>query len=203
MKAYKLTDSSMRTYGGCQWVLGEAKTALGTGQLCTPRWLHYYSHPALAVLFNPIHAALNPQTMRLFEATATGKHKHDRGLKSGCTKLTLVRELPVPVITNDQRVEFAIRVAMTCCHEAEWLLWAQGWIDGTDRSTTAAAAATRAATVATTADATAATYAAATAANAAHYANAAAAATYAANAADDAAAENVDFEAIIEEVMNR
>ena len=34
--------------------------------------------------------------------------------------------------------EFAIRVAMTVCKDEPWTLWANRWLDGTDRSESAA-----------------------------------------------------------------
>src|SRR3989304_4485465 len=70
MNAYKLTDQQMRTYGDCQWTLGEWKETSGEGNLCGPGWLHFYTHPLLAALLNPIHA--NIQNPRLFRVEAEG-----------------------------------------------------------------------------------------------------------------------------------
>jgi uncharacterized protein YjbI with pentapeptide repeats len=67
--------------------------------------------------------------------------------------------------------EFAIRVAMKVYFAPAWVKWANGWLDGTDRSkgsaTAAAAAADAAVAAAVTADAAADAYAAAAAAAAA------------------------------------
>ena len=41
--------------------------------------------------------------------------------------------------------EFAIRVAMTVCKDEPWTLWANRWLDGTDRSESAAESARSAA----------------------------------------------------------
>ena len=86
---YKFTDQNMQTHGGCQWVLGEKKTTSGEGELCGPGWLHCYADPLLAVLLNPIHA--DYENPRLFRARVGRKSKHDHGLKSGYTKMTLIR----------------------------------------------------------------------------------------------------------------
>jgi len=105
MKAWKLTTQDNTTHNGFRWEVGRAAMSLGTGELCGPGWLHFYQHPLLAVLLNPIHA--NIQTPKLWEAVAEGEFKYDRGLKAGCTKLTLIREVPLPVVTTKQRVAFA------------------------------------------------------------------------------------------------
>src|SRR5690606_18725048 len=97
MKKFKLTNKELRTYGGCQWVVGEKKTTSGKGGLCGPGWLHYYHSPELAVLLNPIHADISEP--RLWEVSADGEHKDNCGLKGGCTQMTLVREVELPVVT--------------------------------------------------------------------------------------------------------
>jgi len=129
---YKLTDQEMRTYGGCQWTLDETKTASGDGELCGPGWLHYYDHPLLAVLLNPIHA--NIRNPRLFEAEATGQIKDDMGLKGGCTRMVLTRELSVPAVTTEQRVRFAMLCAMEVYENKQWVAWARTWLDRSNRT---------------------------------------------------------------------
>ena len=105
MKVWKLTNADGTTHGGTKWTIGEARTADGTGELCGSGWLHFYQHPLLAVLLNPIHADFREP--RMFEAEAEGAFAFDRGLKAGCTQLTFVREVPLPTITTAQRVKFA------------------------------------------------------------------------------------------------
>ena len=137
MIAYKLTDQGMNTYGYTHWTLGEWKETNGEGDLCSPGWLHYYSHPLLAVFLNPTHAHFaNP---RLFEIEVAGDIKEDCGLKFGCTKMRLVRELQLPAVTVEQRVKFAIYCALEVCADPAFVKWANGWLDGTDRSKAAAA----------------------------------------------------------------
>lgn len=49
------------------------------------------------------------------------------------------RELPLPEVTVEQRVECAIRCAQGCPGLPEaWITWAGGWLDGSDRSGEAA-----------------------------------------------------------------
>ena len=136
---YKLTEQNMTTHGGFRWEIGKQATASGKGELCGPGWLHCYSDPLLAVLLNPIHAGIrNP---RLFRAEASGESKHDHGLKSGYTKMTLVEEIPVPDVTTEQRVRFGILCSTKVYNDPTYTSWAGGWLSGKDRSAAAAEAA--------------------------------------------------------------
>ena len=136
MKKYKLTDQNMRTYQGFQWKLGVKRTTSGYGELCGPGYLHYYHHPLLAVLLNDIHAAIdNP---RLFEIEAEGSHLNDNNLKGGCTEMTLIKEIELPTVTNEQRIAFGILCAKEVFryhnHTSKWNTWADKWLSGEDRS---------------------------------------------------------------------
>ena len=179
MIVYKLTDQNLQTYGSYQWEPGVARETDGNGGLCGPGWLHYYHDPLLAVLLNPIHADIaNPI---LWEAEAEGLHRDDRGLKGGCTRLTLIRQIDLPQITTEHRIRFAILCAKTVCNDPAWNRWADRWLDGSDRSVAAAEAAWAAERVAESAwAAEAADRAAAAAARAAEAAEAARAAAWAA-----------------------
>jgi len=184
--AYKLTNQDLTTYEGFQWPTtesGEWVETSGEGPLCGPGWLHFYSHPLLAVLLNPIHASIH--IPKLWEAEVGGEKLEGLGLKVGYTKARLIRELPLPKITLTQRIEFGIRCALDVYHKQDFMAWADAWLCGKDRSDAAArAAATDAAARAIGAAARAA-YAAAGAAYAA--AGAAYAAADVAYAATDAA----------------
>ena len=181
MIVYKLTNQKLQTYGGCQWEPGVPRETNGKGDLCSSGWLHYYHDPLLAVLLNPIHADIaNPI---LWEAEADGLHRDDRGLKGGCTRLTLIRQVDLPQITTEQRVRFGILCAKVICDNPAWNAWADRWLDGSDRSQESAWAAIEAAARA----AEAAWAAAETAARAAETAARAARAAEAAWAAETAA----------------
>jgi len=139
MIVYKLTDQKMQTHGGCQWEPGVPRETDGSGSLCGPGWLHYYHDPLLAVLLNPIHADIADPV--LWEAEAEGLHKDDCGLKGGCTRLTLIRQVDLPQITTEQHVRFGILCAKAVCNDRAWSAWADRWLDGSDRSQAAAWAA--------------------------------------------------------------
>ena len=217
---YKLTDKFGQTRRNTKWGNNVSHTAKGKGKvLCSNGFIHYYTHPLLAVLMNPIHAKF--ESPRLWEAEASGKIL-DEALKSGCKTLKTIKEIPLPEVSKVQRVAFGILCGKDVCKDKEWNLWADKWLSGADRSKESASAAYAAASAAyaaarAAADAAnaAAAYAAAYAADAAYYAAAAyanAAAYYAAadaadaaraaNAAADAAdAESINFIALSEKAM--
>jgi hypothetical protein len=171
---YKLTTQAMTTHGDCQWEIGVKKTAAkGKMKLCKNTVLHYYDSPLLAVLLNPIHADIvNP---RLFELETSKVFVTDQ-LKFGCKSQTLVKEIPLPEITTNQKIAVAIICALEVYQEKSFAEWANNWLSGKDRTARAAAYAADAAARAAAADAADAARAAAHAADAAAYAAARAAA---------------------------
>jgi len=101
---------------------------------------------------DPIQGRFGP-TARLWRGTAGGKKLLDGSgkfvLKGGSQVVTLIEELPLPMLTTEQRVQVAIRVAQHVVGSRcpKWSAWAEAWLAGQDRTTTAAqtAAATEAA----------------------------------------------------------
>jgi hypothetical protein len=142
----------------------------------------------------------------MWECEGAGETLREGQLKIGVTKLTAMREIPVPVVITEQRVGFAILCAKSVCKSDTWNKWADNWIDGSDRSMSAARAAraewAEAAEWAEWAVATAAAEWAVAAATAAARARATAAATAAAWATAAAAAaegNGIDLAATAEE----
>ena len=176
MLKYKLTDQYNTTYGNTKWGISVTHETSGDGELCGFGWLHYYHSPELAVLLNPMHACIvNP---KLWEVEATGIHKNDNGLKSGCTKITTIREIPLPEFSIEQKIKFGILCALQVYKDEKFMTWSVNWLNGTDRSGAAARGASGAAYTATHGTACSAAYAAYYAACAA---DAYAAAAYAVN----------------------
>ena len=193
MKAYKLTDEHGQTKDNTQWGPNVSHTATGDGKyLCSNGWIHFYTHPLLAVLMNPAHA--NFSKPRLWEAESSGEELHEQ-LKSGSKTLTTVRELPLPEVSDTQRIAFGILCAKEVCKHKAWNAWADKWLSGEGRTKASARAAYAAAYAASRAADVAADYAA----YAADYAAADAAA--AAFAADYAAAAKINFVEIAEKAM--
>ena len=136
-KLYKLTDEKGQTRGGTQWGPGVSHSGTGCGGLCSPGWIHAYEHPLLAVLLNPIHGDF--KTPRLWEAEGEIALR-DGQLKCGCVTLTTIRELPLPHVTTEMRVRFAILCAQRVCRDAAWNGWANGWLLNSAGSRSAEAA---------------------------------------------------------------
>jgi len=139
MKGYKLTTQAGTTKGDTQWGENVTHETNGSGELCGPGWLHYYREPLLAVLHNPIHAYISDPV--LWTCRVEGQRKNDGWMKSGCTKLTPLRQIPLPEVTTTQHTAYAILCAMEVYNDPAWRTWAQAWLDGTDRTTSAAEAA--------------------------------------------------------------
>ena len=149
-KLYKLTDGQGRTRAGedneLTWAVGVAHKTAGTGtRLCTADVIHAYEHPLIAVLMNPVYANLNPAKMRLFVAEGEIVAREGQ-LKCGVHALKIVEEIPVPVLTTEQRVKFAILCAKCVCTDVAWNAWADKWLSGENRSEAAAWEAAEAAT---------------------------------------------------------
>jgi len=189
-KYYKLLSKEMTSHNNTKWEIGVPISILKEGNtMCSGEVLHCYNHPLLAVFLNPIHA--NIKEPRLFEIEVD-KIVNSDGLKFASKSQTLLKEIPLPEISLQKKIEIGIKIVKTVNKNEKWNLWADQWLSGENRSITAADAAAYAAANAADAAANAA-YAAAAYAAAAYAAGyaagyAAAAAGYAANAyAADAA----------------
>lgn len=138
MLVYKLTNQDNTTYNGTIWGENVSRTTNGEGPLCWTGWLHFYIDPYLAVLLNPIHANIRPNP-KLWEAEAQGQFKYDRDAKGGCTHLTTLKEIPLPQITPEQKVKFAILCTKMSLSETDiyynqgWLQWADDWLSNKHR----------------------------------------------------------------------
>jgi hypothetical protein len=122
---YKLTDLSMQTCNGFQWILGVPSPRLsGKGGLCSPAYYHAYRDAELAVVFNLAHG--NFRNPRLFEAR--GRVCLDDGTKVGCRTLTLLREMEVPFVNLETRIAFAVLCAKEVYTERRWTDWADSWL---------------------------------------------------------------------------
>jgi hypothetical protein len=175
---YKLTDEFGNTKNQTHWAEGTrheiAKELRDSTQpLCSKHYYHAYENPLVAVFMNPSHANFrNPILWR-----ATGwVSKRNGQLKCGCFTLRTLQQIPLPVLTTNQRVRVAIQCALKEPQTESFKSWAKNWLSGVDR-TFKTVTATQAAIYA----AHAAVYAAANATQAAIYA--AHAAVYATQAA--------------------
>jgi hypothetical protein len=152
--------------------------------LCSDSWIHFYTNPIIAILMNPAHA--NFLTPRLWECETSGAELHE-AFKSGCKTLTTIKEIPVPEMTEVQRIAFEILCAKEIYHNEKWNSWADKWLSGEDRSNESAITARAVSATAAAAEAASATWAAWAAWAAANAAHGAAYAAWTAHAASSAA----------------
>jgi hypothetical protein len=154
----KITNINGMTQNDTQWGENARHEATGKGKtLCSDGFIHFYEDELLAVFMNPAHGNFKP--MRLWQFEPEGEIITD-GSKSGCKAGRTIKEIPIPEITTEQRVEIAIRCALPICKNTKWLEWANKWLSGEDRTTESAYAASAAAYAASAADAAYASYAA-------------------------------------------
>ena len=128
MKYYKLLTQDLKSHNDTQWQIGVPITIAKKGvKMCSDQVLHCYNHPLLAVIFNSFHVLIeNP---KLFEINVD-KIVNTDGLKFASKSQTLIEEIPLPEISTEQKVEFAIRVAKTVYKEKKWNEWADKWLNG-------------------------------------------------------------------------
>ena len=129
MKLFKLTDSDFCTHKNTKW--GENVTQSVTGEviLCKNA-LHAYTDPRLAVIFNPIHSGFTNPILWEAEGNVVVKDH----TKVGCDRLTTIRQIPIPKISNEQLVKFAILCAKKVCIDKKFNDWADKWLSGEDRT---------------------------------------------------------------------
>ena len=209
-KLYKLTTEDFKTRkcypNETTWGENVTHSGTGKGDLCGPGYIHAYLTPELAVLLNPIHA--NIKNPVLWEAEGDIVKK-DGQMKVGCISLTTTKQVPLPNITKERRIAFAILAAKEIYDDQKWIEWADNWLNGSDRSIKSAKAAYSAAQAAASAAQAAASatqaaaYSAFYSACATHAAASAAQAAYSATSATHAAhaEKNIDLVKIAEKAM--
>jgi hypothetical protein len=139
---YKLTTQDMKTRAGfpqeIRWEIGKWVEATGNMQqpLCTDAWIHWYDHPLLAVLLNSRHADIDDP--RLWEIETDGEECLDGQFKGGSRRVRLMKELPLPVVTTNELIRWAILCVKQVHHGEKWNAWADDWLSGTKRRLPAA-----------------------------------------------------------------
>ena len=134
---YKLTRPDRTTYRSFKYEVGQLYTFSGTGDLCGPGYSHAYLSIATAILHNPIHAAYNPAILWRAEGIITIE---EGPMKVGCSAIRLLEPCPMPQVTIEQRVAYAIRSAWPF-GTPTWRTWALNWLNGTNRTLAVAQAA--------------------------------------------------------------
>ena len=155
MRLYKLTDrdgyTRQREYNQLLWGKNVTHEAKGAGNsLCTDGVIHAYTSPYMAVLMNCKHASLNQPKLWLAKGKVVAT---DHQLKCGVKSLTTIKQIPLPVITLEQKVKIAIYCSLKVYKEPMYVAWAKNWLNGKDRSCKATAVVAAAAAYAVAVDA--------------------------------------------------
>lgn len=113
MKLYKLTNSNYQTRNNTQWGEGitHSVTVVPNPQLCSKDVLHAYTSINLALLLNPSHAQLDPDTMCLFEVI--GEVVVQDWGKVGCVTLTTINRLQLPIWFTDVQCRIKVCAAFS------------------------------------------------------------------------------------------
>ena len=132
-KLYKITDCNFMSghrYIPTKWGENVTHEVKGTGSLCTDGWIHAYTSPIHALIFNCIHA--NIRDPLLWECE--GKIGINDGTKVGCKKLTTIKQVEFPEITLEQRIALAILCVREVCRDPKFIEWSDKYLSGEDRT---------------------------------------------------------------------
>ena len=55
-------------------------------------------------------------------------------MKGGSTHLTLLEEIPIPTVTEEQKLRYALLCVMEISKDEAFLNWGANWLSGKDRS---------------------------------------------------------------------
>jgi hypothetical protein len=129
-RLYKLTTQDGRTRAGetneTVWGVGVTHRGTGEGNLCGPGYIHAYENALLAVFLNPCHANIADPILWEGEGEIALR---DHGLKVGCVEFTTLRQIPLPAVTTEQRVRFAILCARAVNQKnPKFLKWSDKWM---------------------------------------------------------------------------
>ena len=138
---YKLVTQDYKTRKGhsneTDWSDNSWKSAAGDGGLCSSGVLHAYDSPEIALFLNPIHAQINSPRMLEVECNGLVDWKPT---KVGYKKMRRVKEIFYNKPTRTQRIAFSILCAKKVYFEPDFVVWANSWLSGMDRTSASAAA---------------------------------------------------------------
>jgi len=137
--AYKFLTPQLTSYNDFKWEIGETYTIDRPGnEMCSRDVFHCYNHPLLAEFMMPFHLSGKDYDLYKIEVP---EFVNSDGLKFASKSQKVIKKVERPVITKENRIEIAIRVAKLVCVNAEWNEWADKWLTGEDRTKSSAYAA--------------------------------------------------------------
>lgn len=130
IEVVKLTYPNRTTRNYVHWEVGKTNKVEWGGEMCRPGCLHGYQSLELAVLAKDIHCPGHELAL----ICTTPEIIADDGLKIGMAEMTGVRWVELPKVTNEQRVEWAIKCSFLLPQPGAYMKWATAWLDGTSHS---------------------------------------------------------------------
>ena len=129
----KWVSEDMKTMNDTKWVINVPNELPEKDYhiLYSNGLFHYAKHPLIAVIFKDFYSC--GDYTKLYEVAPQGKIV-EGWHTCGATKLTLVKELEIPEVSNTQKVAFAILCALEVCNEEFFVSWANKWLNNEDRS---------------------------------------------------------------------
>jgi len=96
-----------------------------------------FKHPLVGLLLNPVCS--DYQRPRMWECDCpTVAGELDLGVQVRGELCTILRQLAVPIIRDEEFLRFGILCAMQVFKDKFWLRWAQEWLYGVDRTSVSA-----------------------------------------------------------------
>jgi len=134
--AYKFLTPQMTSYNDFRWEIGKEYIIIEPGNMmCSNDVFHCYNNPLLAEFMLPFHLSGNDYDLYKIEVP---EFVNNDGLKFASKSQKILEKVDRPVISREQRVEIAIRVAKLVCKDVEWNTWADKWLSGEDRTESSA-----------------------------------------------------------------
>lgn len=112
MKLFKLTDANAMTHNETKWgegVTHKISEATQNPKLCTDGVIHVYKNLNFGLLLYPIHANIPRDQVRCWEAE--GDIVCEDWGKAGCFKVTVVKELELPIWYRNLKTRVKVQVA--------------------------------------------------------------------------------------------
>jgi hypothetical protein len=129
MAKYILADSANHTRRGSRIFPGHSTFSSQTpDNIVAQNASEIGTSPLVAIMLNPWHAQLEKPKMLELHFASIAIDTSDPTIRMN------VREVEVPETTTDQKIIFALMVVSEVYRNDQFNLWAEKWINGSDRS---------------------------------------------------------------------
>jgi hypothetical protein len=128
---YKLTDKNGFTKGNTKWGENVNHKVKHKGyHLCSKELIHAYEHPFLAAALHICHVSYDG--LQLWKAKTNCRKIITDGSKVGVKSLTTIHKIPLPTVTFNNKVIFAIlllrKIYGECERHRTFYEWSEEWL---------------------------------------------------------------------------